>query len=132
MDRNLFRGKRLDNGAWVRGYLVHADLIREHNSGCGLMTTNMSTDADFECPVVRIDAATIGQCSGLRDKNGKLIYEGDICRHKSGRLAQIVWHDFTGSWDLKAINSIGMVENNIYWLRWEIIGNIHDNPEMLK
>ena len=85
-DRYLFRGKRLDNGEWVVGYRVHEDIIRNYNSGCRIQhdidqeTTSMSIDCDFECRAVRVDPATVGQCTELKDKNGELIFEGDVVK----------------------------------------------------
>jgi uncharacterized phage protein (TIGR01671 family) len=75
-DRYLFKAKRTDNGEWVKGALVYDDrdklyrIITEINYSTGTCLT-----AD-NAP--RVDVSTICQCTGLRDKNGKLIWENDI------------------------------------------------------
>lgn len=73
--------------------------------------------------------------TGLCDKNGNEIYEGDFLKNLSGRICQVVWFQspcFVG-WDLKALNGKGNPppRHNI-WGEWEIIGNVHENPELLK
>lgn len=76
------------------------------------------------------DESTICQCTGLRDKNGKLIWENDIVRCKVG-TAEIIW-DKSG-WRIKWLRR----KDLYYWAAediqsMEIIGNIFDNPELLE
>jgi uncharacterized phage protein (TIGR01671 family) len=63
-ERYMFRGKQLDNGEWAMGRLASAS-----DNRALMYSLDLFWDAD---------PATVGQCTGLRDKNGKLIYEGDI------------------------------------------------------
>jgi len=58
-ERRLSRGKRIDTGEWIIGWLVHDDLIREQLSGCTLSTKEMSADGHFECDVVRVEPDTV-------------------------------------------------------------------------
>lgn len=130
-----FRGKRIDNGEWVEGYLVcdrkfwgepdfHAYIVaHEHPSGC------FGSDIYIE-----VDPSTVCQYTGLTDKNGKRIFEGDIIRteRNGGRTYFVLFDD-----DLCAF--IGSVcESNIFTTfegdgdRYEVIGNVHDNPELVK
>lgn len=87
-DRYLFKAKRLDNEEWVQGALVYDGrdklyrIITEINYSTGTCLT-----AD-NAP--RVDSSTICQCTGLKDKNGKLIWENDIIRCKVG-TAKVIW-----------------------------------------
>jgi hypothetical protein len=89
---------------------------------------------------------TIGQCTGLRDKNGKLIFEGNICTDEYKMVVEIVWAN-TYLWACKIIktaNPITLAEGIVFpiwqWDKYplmgnrqlEVIGNIHDNPELLE
>lgn len=111
----LFRGKRIDNGAWVEGaYFPDKD-------GNALICTNIIAgtpiDESAMCITWSVDPATIGQFTGLTDKNGKKIFEGDIIRF-DGEEFVVVW-----SWI--AADPILSGE-----MTTEVIGNIYDNPEL--
>lgn len=118
-----FRGKRLDNGEWVLGDL-HLNTPYPHiHFGFGNRA--------------KIDPDTIGQFTGLLDKNGKEIYEGDIIieklrrARKDGERLVICFDDF--EYDGKNANgattSLSLL---VEYHTIEVIGNIHDNPELLK
>ena len=122
-DRYLFRGKQ-DDGKWAIGHYISCDVIGHeiycHREGVGY----------------EIDPATIGQCTGLRDKNGTLIFEGDIA--KSTCTYVVTWHSYdpvsdahAAEWILKAVAS-QYYEYFFNVPNLEIIGNIHDNPELLE
>jgi uncharacterized phage protein (TIGR01671 family) len=106
----LFRGKQAD-GMWVYGDLLF----------------------DIAYPV---DPSTIGQFTGLTDKNGKRIFEGDIL-DCGDRIVYVKWHEKRGQWDSEFIRYVHELSSNgitpVEWkFRAEKIGNIHDNPELLK
>lgn len=85
---------------------------------------------NFEC-VLDSDYWTVEQCTGLKDKNGKLIYEGDIVSYKvpSGKYIGVVrWDKNTGGW----LKSTGGDALHTYIKTVEVIGNIHENKELLK
>ncbi len=74
-ERYLFRGKRLDNGEWVTGYYYETP-----NSYIHVFYQGLGSNC------FKVDSATVGQCTGLRDKNETLIFEGDIVSKKCGTL----------------------------------------------
>ena len=132
MRKILFRGKTLD-GFWVRG-----DLIRTSPCECHIVTADLDdynnitfSFEDF------VDCKTVGQYTGLIDKNGKGIFEGDIVRYQRGidrfELMIVVWNEGTASLVLaysKDMNYYETLMNTKYYC--EVIGNIHDNPELLE
>lgn len=127
----LFRGKRVDNGEWETGFLV---IERYQTSEEKFYITDKMTG--YHTPIL---PKTVGQYTGLNDKNGKKIFEGDIVEftnkftHKKGR-AEIVFEAF--KWKYSGCYYGG---NPIVWLciddgsiEFEVIGNIHDNCELLE
>jgi hypothetical protein len=112
----LFRGQRTDNGQWVKGLLTDLGLAEKE---------------DFAwISGVKVYKNTVGQYTGLTDKNGKRIFEGDIVEYKE-EYGQIEYEDgeamFVVSFDTWFTDF-----DHLYGTDVEIIGNIHDNPELLK
>ena len=137
----LFRGKRTDNGEWVQGDLINlADgrrFIVDNRFGACIDDKGnfINTEAPFVCEVI---PETVGQYTGLTDKNGTKIFEGDILAF-SDRLVYVHWHDYCGSWDcsyIKEVKGKATLREDRSPNKWrynaEVIGNIHDNPELLK
>lgn len=116
-----FRGKRVDNGEWVYGDLMQLS----HNAKC------MSC-VIYSTQVNEVDVATVGQFTGLLDKNGKEIYEGDILIEPSifDLPRTVFWdHRFMRFGNISP-STCGYIALHDY-SKPEIIGNIHDNPELL-
>lgn len=116
-----FRGKRLDNGEWVYGFLfMHMEVA--------YILTELTS---FGFVKHRVDPATVGQYTGLKDKNGREICEGDILQDEIGFKGKIIYSmgafygDFGEGFELQYFSE-GLHEACI------LAGNIHDNPELLK
>lgn len=126
MNREIkFRGKRLDNGEWVYGYLADENYINNIN--------------EIAMPSEEVDPSTVGQCTGLKDRNGREIYEGDILNNYDEPNPLIVtWDASMCAFTLCDID--GEIESDFASIEIrigvcidaEIVGNIHDNPELVK
>ena len=109
----LFRGKRKKGDKrWVEGDLLHG------YSGFGI-TNRYYAGSSFE-----VDPETVGQYTGLTDKNGARIFEGDIVKISNDEIFEVKYEDggftaglFLGDWDYGHV---------------EVIGNIYDNPELVE
>lgn len=140
----LFRGKRVDNGEWVEGNFI------KDNWGDTYGELIYGILQDREAPAglagwipKRVLPETVGEYTGLTDKNGKKIFEGDILQDKFGQIKIV---DYCNEWGafracfVKALNDEGKIVATVggasfvgtIWRKYEVIGNIHDNPELLK
>ena len=130
----LFRGKRVDNGEWEYGYY---DVFRycEDAPLIYLIHTNGWTNS------VEIEPGTVGQYTGLTDKNGKKIFEGDIVRYQPEYWCeplQSVVEYYADKWNYPAfdLKDHNYAANGLQSAHeeggCEVIGNIHDNPELLE
>lgn len=140
-DRYLFKAKRLDNREWVTGNLVFS--VYHKNDVCVGQYGN-------EVGIHEVDSSTICQCTGLKDKNGKLIWEKDIIHkpfytdydayaNSEAYTGRIQYED--GGWSVEITKPDGNVcvspiiemiaySKDIEYC--EVIGNIFDNPELLE
>lgn len=155
----LFRGKRADNDEWVEGFY-----FKELGSFIKEKPSSISTQTYLVIP------ETVGQYTGLTDKNGKRIFEGDILKQKTtaefAKVNPFEWEsygvvrfgcydwndDYAGNatmgWYIEHLKSVAIQPKNYYvgciqpglnqsdilneYYPMEVIGNIHDNPELLK
>ena len=126
----LFRGKRLDNGDWVYGYYVHIGPV-------SCQRAYIIPEYASSLYVNEVDPSTVGQYTGLKDKNGKRIFDGDIAKVLQGKDKDIAYVGFeNGAFMLYP--KTGNIYERTLWEYWyndwdvEVIGNIHDNPELLE
>ena len=154
----IFRGKRLDNGEWTEGYLYEHEpalvgIVSENDvpepsqwfiARTGFADWNMPRPVEF----IEVDPSTVGQYTGLKDKRGKRTFEGDILR-----IARIsdgfggYYHppldypvNVVVKWDLCAwmwetlCEDLRFISFPDAWCHYEceVIGNVHDNPELLE
>lgn len=118
----LFRGKR-ENGEWVEGNLL-TDPDGNH-------AYIQSGDYIFG-PFFEVDPDTVGQYTGFKDCNAVLIFEGDIVRIKDyfyESVGVVSWEK-AGIWFSGEDRLLCDNDNTIYLV--EVIGNVHDNPELLE
>lgn len=145
-NRYLFRAKRIDNGEWVEGFpfLVNdvSYILPHHNTGQPIHIDNLLSTS------VEVLEDTICQCTGLKNKNGKLIWENDIVKDLfSDTAAPIRYGSYQSCFDSTKVEHVGFYvdwsgkynknyrKDLGYWIHMvdaEIIGNAIDNPELLE
>ncbi len=128
MRKIKFRGKRLTDGKWIYG-----DFFRNRGlsfiAADGIVENPLASWHDYN-----VDPETVGQFTGLCDADGKEIYEGDIIGGSNGSIngyhwpftRQIKWDDATCGFNTP---KWGYMDSTHYY---EILGNIHDNPELME
>lgn len=148
-DRYLFKGKRTDNGEWIKGYLYRLS----ENHPPFIMLSDRYGESH------KVDESTICQCTGLNDKNGNLIWENDIlmCHGNKKDLCKVCFGEFkvldienmvdvdiVQGWYYEPLETDGLSKcepfchemplTNYYLERMdaEVIGSIFDNPELLE
>lgn len=150
-ERYLFRGKRKDNDEWIEGYLIQGNKTYIATTGAiNYMVVSTSYMASIE--LVEVIPETVGQCTGLKDKNGKLIFEGDILHIKTGKgwscpigtdiyykvvytkfnIQRYAHTEYIGFMAERSNNYLSPIHYVVTTEGAEVIGNIHDNPNLLK
>lgn len=127
-DRYLFKAKRLDNGEWVQGYLYG---IWEKKYILWGMTNDIPN-------MIEVNPSTICQCTGLKDKNGKLIWENDILvgylddnYPQNATYEMVLWNK--SGFCTKEQGSNDILEFCEFDQKYfEVCGNIFDNPELFE
>ena len=138
----LYRGKRMDNGEWAEGSLLIDEI-----GGCYIGTYLPMYQTTYICQarrsgkilnrfrgigLVKVIPKTVGQYTGLTDKNGTKIFEGDIAKNIDG-VFLVCWDKEKCAFVMRFLE---YPYETLYleemWEDSEVIGNIHDNPELLE
>ncbi len=136
----LFRAKCGYNQEWVEGFYYQAKLCRSDKELCHYITIPHPECDGQPSDHIMVDPETLGQFTGLTDKNGKKIFEGDIVKHffrddvpSVFDVGKIFWDTQKCRWFRTSCKNYSSVE---IWSstakKYEVIGNIHDNPELLE
>lgn len=147
-DRYLFKAKRINNGEWVTGSLLTCE-----DGTCKIATSllEVKTNGPILVCAYDVDRDTICQCIGLKDKNGKLIWENDIISYQRDnddcpfpnkdtkkRLGKVFYKDFRTTFAIGMGKNGSSSINDDLWKyvqngnRVEAIGNIFNNKELLE
>lgn len=140
MRRHLYRGKRVDNGEWIEGDLTtktinFTDGKTQESYYISRTEYGMSSDT-YDCEYMsgfeeEVIPETVCEWTGKLDKNGKKIFEGDIVQGEAEEARGVV------EWQHSECRYLISIRNGYDWLfmdddEWRVIGNIHDNPELLE
>jgi uncharacterized phage protein (TIGR01671 family) len=138
-DRYLFKAKRADNGEWVIGNLITNVFFRLDQSIPYILCPDK---AEYDCfedfteenGIFEVRPDTICQCTGLKDKNGKLIWENDIvvCRDFTEEKYVIAWKQDEACFEYQQYGCSIMNFEQLSGCEVEVVGNIFDNPELLE
>lgn len=148
----LFRGKRIDNGEWVEGYFVKGEWYFDKKEIYALLPLDLCFFPRCEISEwVEVDPKTICQYTGLTDKNGRKIFEGDIITYQHDnddcpfpnkdtkrRVGRVYFQEFRSCFAVaEGRNGSDRINQDLFKYvqngnRVEVIGNIFDNPELLK
>lgn len=145
-ERYLCRAKRIDNEQWVEGFyfcMTHPDGRHTHHFIIPL-GADLSCGTPIEKIQIEVDPSTLCWCTGIKDKNGRLIWEKDIVDGHIKRGAAflnclVLWNECKARFDVRAMDcnfpmTLDEVVDDISicGLDYEVIGNTFDNPELLE
>ena len=137
----IFRGKSIGTGKWLYGYLFNYGLTAPSNVPCISVCVPKSWKEAYNLYTVHPD--TIGQYTGLKDKAGKKIFEGDILEYIGKRednmkkvyRREVVFHEGMFALLSKELQAYSSLKHHCMEdgrSAWRVIGNIHDNPELIE
>lgn len=143
----LFRGKSTNGIGWIEGSLRITTIQPADDAPYKQYEIEDTTlglfPNDFMCGICEtVDSETVGQFTGLTDKNGKKIFEGDIVAQNwydhnepaDDSFGEVVFCEYDCSFSVMDVEKDGIVplgKCHAYHWEAEVIGNIHDNPDLL-
>lgn len=141
MCESFFRGKRIPHGEWINGFLLICDerylIIPGTKIGC--VTTEWLKKGEYAFyGFTEVDPDTVGEFSGKRDKNDRQIFEGDIVdglfRYTTPLRAVCAFKDgaFGLAWTHGGVDYFSAFTSICNVVKYEVVGNIYDNPELLE
>lgn len=138
-DRLICKAKRTDNGEWVEGSLITGVFFR---GGKDIQYILCPDKADYDCfedfneenGIFEVDLETVCRCTGLPDKNGNIIFEKDAIKVTEDfeEIYVVEWDEDIARYVFAQNGSTITDFGDIYASDTEVIGNIFDNPELLK
>lgn len=128
----IYRGLRKDGMGWAYGSYIYNPMDEEHYIGAYEPPKNPLRGLEWN--VYEVDSETVGQFTGLTDKNGRKIFEGDVCLDSTGWVFVVIWDSDNGRFLGRHSKPRG--DTYICYVgrvpAVEIIGNRWDNPELLE
>lgn len=140
MRKILFRGKRVDTGEWVFGQLLSNI---SYSKPLIITSADLEDNGEVSWDYYPVEPATVGQFIGMKDMNGKQIFEGDVVVYDNTPYTayahrvtgEIVWHKL--AWQFKYAEDESVYHyllgtEDLFWAKSVVIGTIHDNPELVR
>lgn len=138
-DRYLFKAKRIDNGEWVQGvpFEIEGKTVILISDNENILRVHYLEENMWEADIyaIEVDPSTACQCTGLKDKNGNLIWENDIVNCLAEECCGYIgWNEDEAGFYFNVLLEDGTYEEEHiydYVDCMDVIGNIFDNPELL-
>ena len=137
-DRYLVRGKRIDNGEWVIGNRIDDGVTGQvfiHTVGNSVNESDkVGEEGCLQFVAFEVAPATICQCTGLKDKNGKLVWENDIVEYRDCTTERYVvaYENDKACFEYQQYGCSIMNFDEMSSVEVEVVGNVFDNPELLE